>query len=173
FSERVNQASATNEANYQISSATGSLSVTAAALSTDALRVTLTTAQQTVATKYTVTVNKVTDLAAAPNVITPNSKIAFIAVGKIAQDANGFIVFEAENFSRNLDDLWIRDTTRGNPSGGVSMVCPNGGGEFTTQLEYDVDFTTPGTYIIWYRASGNDGGSDSGWFHIDGDKDPN
>ena len=171
FSERVKPASATNAANYQISSASGSLTVAAAALSTDSLRVTLTTAeQQTVGTKYTVTVNNVADFAATPNVIVPNSKVAYIAVGKITQDANGFIVFEAENFARNLDGLWIRDTARGTPSGGASMVCPTGGGEFTTQLEYDIEFKRTGTHIIWYRASGNDGGSDSGWFHIDGDK---
>jgi hypothetical protein len=171
FSEGVSQASATNAANYQISSTSGSLGVTAAVLSTDALRVTLTTALQTIGTKYTVTVNQVTDQAATPNVIAPDSKAVFFAVGKITQDANGFVVFEAENFDRNLDDLWMKNTTRGNPSGGVSMTV-TGGGEYTTQLEYDVEFHTPGTYIVWYRASANDGGSDSGWFHIDGDRDP-
>ena len=168
FSERVGPASATNTGNYQISSAGGSLGVTAAALSTDALRVTLTTAVQTLGTKYTLTVNSVTDQAATPNVIAPNSKAIFFPAGKITQDANGFVVFEAENFDRNLDGLWIKDTTRGTPSGGVSVTIPTGGAEFTSQLEYDVVFNTPATYKVWYRSSANDGGSDSAWFHLDG-----
>ena len=79
-------------------------------------------------------------------------------------------MFEAENYDRNLDDLWIRDTERGNPSGGVSVVVANGtgGGENNSKLEYDVDFKQAATYIIWYRASGDDGTDDSAWFHLDG-----
>ena len=174
FSELLSPATATNAANYQISSASGSLSVTAAALSTDLLRVTLTTAQQTLGTKYTITVNNVTDLAATPNAIAPNSKIAFLPVGKIVEQ-NGFIVFEVENFDRNLDGRWSRDTTRGNPSGGASMVVPNGTANVTengTRLEYDIEFKQAATYVIWYRASGNDGADDSAWFHIDGARPP-
>jgi hypothetical protein len=170
FSERVSPASAANAANYKINTATGgALNVTAAVLSSDGTKVTLTTAQQTVGTKYVVTVNNVADLGA--NVIVPNSKTAFFPQGKITE-LNGLIVFEVENYDRNTDNRWIRDTTRGTPSGGASMVLPNGGGgsEAASKLEYDVNFKQAATYKIWYRASGNDGSDDSAWFHIDGDR---
>jgi hypothetical protein len=173
FSERVSQASANALANYKIVTGAGAaLNVTAAALSTtDPTKVTLTTAQQTIGTKYVVTVNNVTDQAGAPNAIAANSKTAFFPAGPIVEQ-NGFIVFEAESYDRNLDGIWVRDTTRGTPSGGVSMVAPNGAGgsEAATKLEYDVEFKQAATYIIWYKASGNDGSDDSSWFHIDGER---
>ena len=99
-----------------------------------------------------------------------NSKV-FFPVGKIVEQ-NGFIVFEAESYDRNLDGLWIKDTTRGNPSGGASMVNPNGAGgsESATKLEYDVEFKQAATYKIWYSASGDNGSDDSAWFHIDGER---
>ena len=108
--------------------------------------------------------------AATPNTIAAGSKAVFFPMGRLAEDANGFIVFEAENFDRNLDDLWVLDTTRGTPSGGVSVVNPNGAGgsEGATKLEYDVEFKHAATYYVWYRASGDNGNDDSAWFHLDG-----
>ncbi|MBI4663919.1 MAG: Ig-like domain-containing protein [Verrucomicrobia bacterium] len=171
FSERLNQASATAASNYKIATATGSLSVSAAVLSADGTKVALTTPKQAVGTKYTVTVNNITDNAVKPNPLAANSKAAFFAVGKVVE-SNGFIVFEAENYDRNLDGIWVVDTTRGNPSGGASVVAPNGAGgnEQATKLEYDVEFKQAATYIIWYRASGDSGSDDSAWFHIDGER---
>ncbi len=173
FSERLNKASAETAANYSISTTSGPVNVTAASLSADGTKVTLTTAPQTLGTKHTVTVKSVTDIAAVPNTLASGTKTIFFPLGKIVQDANGFVVFETENFDRNLDGLWLKDTTRGLPSGGASMVVPTGGSETATQLQYDVEFKKAGTYILWYRASGNDGGSDSGWFIIDGGREPN
>ncbi|MBI2948022.1 MAG: DNRLRE domain-containing protein [Verrucomicrobia bacterium] len=172
FSEKLSPAAATAASNYKITAGAGSLNVSAAALSADGTKVTLTTAKQTVGTKYAVTVNNVADLAPKANAVAANSKAVFFAVGKIVQDPNGFIVFEAENYDRNLDDLWVKDTTRGNPSGGVSVVNPNGAGgsEQATKLEYDVEFKRTGTHIIWYRASGDSGSDDSAWFHLDGER---
>ena len=169
FSEALEQAPVAATANYQISSTSGSLNVTAADVSPSGNSVTLTTAQQTLGTKYTILISNLQDTAATPNTITANTKAVFFPTGKLIEQ-DGFIVFEAENYDRNLDDLWIRDTERGNPSGGVSMVVANGtgGGENSSKLEYDVEFKQAATYIIWYRASGNDGTDDSAWFHLDG-----
>ncbi|MDA1274666.1 MAG: Ig-like domain-containing protein [Verrucomicrobia bacterium] len=171
FSESVEAASANTAANYKISSASGSLNVTAASLSASGTSVTLTTANQTLGTKYTILTSNIKDAAATPNTIAANSKSVLFPTGKLVE-TNGFIVFEAENYDRNLDGLWSRDTERGNPSGGASMVNYNGAGgsESATQLEYDIDFKQAATYIIWYRASGNDGGDDSAWFHLDGER---
>lgn len=172
FSERLNPSSAAATANYRISTATGSLSVTAADLADDGTTVTLTTPQQSLSTKYTVTVNNISDFALTPNVIAADSKAVFLALGNIVENADGFIVFETENYDRNLDGLWMEDTTRGTPSGGVSMVVPNGAGgsEGSSVLEYDVEFSTSDFYNVWYRASGDSGSDDSAWFHIDGER---
>ena len=169
FTEGLDEASATVTGNYQISSASGSLNVTGADLSPGGTSLTLTTAQQTLGTKYTILISNVQDAAATPNTIGADTKAVYFPTGKLVE-RDGFIVFEAENYDRNLDDLWVRDTERGNPSGGVSMVVPNGtgGGENNSKLEYDVEFNQAATYIIWYRASGDDGTDDSAWFHLDG-----
>lgn len=169
FSEPMDTTTATATANYVINHAGGSLAVSGAVLSPDGTAVTLTTAQQTLGTKYTVLVNNVRDTAATPNAVAADSKAVFFPMGQLSEQ-NGFIVFEAENYDRNLDGLWVPDTTRGTPSGGVSMVNPNGAGgsENATRLEYDVEFKQAATYVVWFRASGDNGNDDSAWFHLDG-----
>ena len=171
FSESITQASATVLANYSISSASGSLAISAASLSPGGTVVTLTTAQQKLGAKYSVIVNNLKDIAATPNTIAANSKAVFFPMGKLVEK-NGIIVFEAENYDRNLDGLWIANTTRGTPSGGVSMVNPNGAGgsENATQLEYEVEFKQAATYVVWYRASADNGNDDSSWLHLDGER---
>lgn len=171
FSEPLDPASAATAANYQINTTTGSLNVTGAELSSNGTQVTLTTAQQALGTKYSVLVSNLKDTAATPNTIAANSKVVFFPPGKVVEQ-NGFIVFEAENYDRNLDGLWVRDTARGTPSGGASVVNPNGAGgsENATRLEYDVEFKQAGTYKVWYRASGDNGNDDSSWFHLDGQR---
>ncbi|MGE4182595.1 MAG: Ig-like domain-containing protein, partial [Limisphaerales bacterium] len=170
FSEGLDPTSAGTTANYQIASSGGSLAVTSATLSPDGTAVTLGTANQVLGTKYTVRVSNVKDIAATPNTIVAESKAVFFPMGKLVESADGFIVFEAENYDRNLDGIWVADTTRGTPSGGVSMVSPNGAGgsEGATKLEYDVEFKKAGTYQVWYRASGDNGNDDSSWFHLNG-----
>ena len=172
FSEPVSDISGVALENYLISSAGGPLIVTSAVLSQDRSQVLLSTDAQTPGTVYTVQVNNVTDAAVAPNTIAPNSEITFTARGPWLQGEDGFVVFEAENYDRNLDGRWLPDTTRGTPSGGVSMVLPNGigGGEFGTRLEYDILFTRTGTNILWFRSTANDGNDDSGFLHLDGQR---
>ena len=173
FSEPLNASTAGTAANYQITGPSGALAVTSATVSPSQRSVVLATAAQTVGTKYTVTVSRVTDQATTPNVIV-NGQTKFYSLGNLqSQGSDGLLVFEAEAFNRNLDNLWVENNSRGNPSGGVSVVVPAGGTETATQLEYDLTFTKTGTNILWYRASGNDGSSDSSWFWIDGARPAN
>lgn len=169
FSEPMDQATAETPGNYSING--GGLNVTDASLSPSGTVVTLTTASQTLGTKYTIIINNLIDSAASPNPLPADTKAVFFPTGKL-QEIDGFIVFEAENYDRNLDDLWIRDTERGNPSGGVSMVNVNGSGGSVdaTRLEYDITFEQSEIYRVWYRASGDNGNDDSGWLYIDDER---
>lgn len=169
FSEPVSDISGVTLDNYFINGDGGPLAITGAVLSPDGSQVRLLTDPQTPASVYTVIVSGVTDRALTPNTIAPNSQITFTARGPWLQGEDGFVVFEAEAYDRNLDGRWLPDTSRGTPSGGVSMVNPNGlGGGEGTRLEYDVFFTKTGTNILWFRTSGNDGNDDSGTLFLDG-----
>lgn len=176
FSERLTETTATTTGNYQIIGPGGApLGITSAQLSTDGTRVTLGTEAQVFGNLYTITVNNVTDRAAAGGrSVAANSTVTFSARGPWLQGEDGFVVFEAEDFDRNLDGLWSVNTDRGVPSGGASMVNYNGAGgnETNTRLEYDILFTKTGTHTFWYRNSGNDGNDDSGWLFLDGERPP-
>lgn len=169
FSEPMDAVSAGSAANYSING--GDLNVTDAAVSPSGSVVTLTTAEQDLGTKYTILMNGLLDSAASPNALPADSKGVFFPTGKL-QEIDGFIVFEVENFDVNTDDLWVRDTDRGNPSGGASMVVVNGSGgsEAATRLEYNVTFEQTEIYRVWYRASGDNGNDDSGWLYIDDER---
>jgi hypothetical protein len=171
FSERVAESSATTPGNYALTGPNGAtLNVTSAVLELDGTRVVLTTDPQEIGAEYTVAVSQVRDLADPSNVIASPAQAAFTALGPWLQSEDGFVVFEAEDYDRNLDGLWVEDTERGEPSGGVAMVNRNGagGGEGSTKLEYDIFFTKTGTNYCWYRNSANDGNDDSIWLHLDG-----
>jgi hypothetical protein len=175
FSEPVSDILGVTLENYSISSPSGPLTVTSAVLSQDGSQVLLTTDPQTPGTVYTVLVNNVTDRALAPNTIAPNSEITFTARGPWLQGEDGFVVFEAEDYDRNLDGLWMPDTTRGTPSGGLSMVVPNGipgNSEANTRMDYDILFTKTGTNILWWRSTSNDGNDDSAILYLDGQRPP-
>ena len=179
FSERLDVSSANNRANYTITHAGGSLGVVGASISSAGNQVTLTTDDQTVGTKYQLSLKNLTDRAAKANPIEGSTVAAFYGVGNLLQNSQGFVVWEAEAYDRNLDGLWVEDIdngpARGEPSGGVAMLIPNGagGGESTTKIEYDITFTQTGTHILWYRASSDSGKDDSAWFHLNGDRPPN
>ena len=91
------------------------------------------------------------------------------------QGEDGFVIWEAEDFDRTSDELWIEDIDREGASGEISMLIPNGAGgnENNTQLQYDIIFTHTGTHIIWYRAGADSGKDDSIWLHLDGERPPN
>ncbi len=74
FDERVAAASALNPANYALDRGRN---VTAAAFGADQQSVLLTVSPLTYGETYALTVNNVTDLAATPNAIAPNSRLSF------------------------------------------------------------------------------------------------
>lgn len=179
FSERLSISSATTRSNYQITHAGGTLNVTEISVSDSGDEVTLTTDEQTIGTEYILTLSGLVDRASSPNRIAADTTATFFAVGPLLQNAQGFVVWEAEEYDRNLDGLWVEDfddsANRGEPSGGVAMLIPNGAGgsESATKIEYDIKFTRTGTHILWYRASSDSGNDDSAWFHLNGDRPPN
>src|SRR5439155_9712442 len=73
FSERLKPQTATNAANYAITGTNGSLSILSVALDASQTNVILNVTTMTDRAPYTLTVTNVTDLAAAANVIAPNS----------------------------------------------------------------------------------------------------
>ena len=175
FSEPLNVSSAEKAGNYKITSAEGSLEVLTATLLGNPRFVLLETSEQVVGAKYTITLNNIADTAATPNILN-GGQVKFYSLGALLpQTDDGLIVFEAESYDVNTDDRWVEDFSRGMPSGGVSMVLPNGAGgnEASSQLQYDVEFTKSGVHIVWYRASGDNGNDDSGWFWLDDERPAN
>jgi hypothetical protein len=165
FSEVMDPASATNTANYTISP---SLAISEIHMA-DPSSVIITTADQTVGTNYTITLNGVKDFALNP--IAANTQISFRALGPYLEGDNGYVIFEAENYDRVLGTQWRLNTTAGQPSGAGSMEIPNGGGgsEYGDHVEYDVMFTKPGRHYIWIRAGSDQtdpGTADSVWLHV-------
>ena len=169
FSEPLNVSSAEKAGNYKVTSVEGSLEVLNATLLGNPRIVLLETSEQVVGAKYTITLNNIADTAATPNILN-GGQLKFYSLGALLpQTDDGLIVFEAESYDFNTDDLWVENFSRGTPSGGVSMVLPNGAGgnETSSQLQYDVEFTKTGVHIVWYRASGDSGNDDSSWFWMD------
>jgi hypothetical protein len=74
FSEPVEEASATNTANYALS---GGVNVLRAAFGVDSRTILLTTTPMAANSTYTLTVNNVRDRATTPNAILPNSQASF------------------------------------------------------------------------------------------------
>ena len=79
FSERISLNTATNLANYSVVGPTGGLSVSSAALDGSQSNVVLNVSAMSDGAPYAVTVNNLTDRAAAANVIAPNSQANFNA----------------------------------------------------------------------------------------------
>ena len=173
FSEPLSVASAEMVENYKITSAEGSTEVVSALLVGPRV-VLLETSEMVVGAKYTISLNNIADTAATPNIF--SGQVKFYGLGYLLpQTEDGLIVFEAESYDINTDDRWVENFSRGTPSGGVSMVLPNGAGgnEASSQLLYDVEFIYAGTHIVWYRASGDSGTDDSSWFWLDGERPGN
>ena len=84
----------------------------------------LTTAEQTIGTEYTITVNNVKDFAG--NAVAANSEVKFRAVGPLLQGDNGYVIWEAENYDRLLGTRWFFDATSGTPSGTGRPNVPSG-----------------------------------------------
>ncbi|MDX2305256.1 MAG: LamG-like jellyroll fold domain-containing protein, partial [Microscillaceae bacterium] len=85
--------------------------------------------------------------------------------GACFTEANGEVSIEAENFSRKSDALgysWL-NLASNDASGGLAMKTDNLNETNTLltttgpQLEYDINFTTTGTYNVWVRTAAQDG----------------
>ncbi len=172
FSEQIDEASGTDPANYSINN---DVTIDSVELGENGRSVTLsTTGIEAGVGGYELTVDGVMDRSAEGNEVSSETRSLTLFPGGLVQDSDGFVVFEAENFDERVGDFWQENTDRGNPSGGASMVVPNGAGgdEASSQLLYDINFTRTGEHVVWYRASGEGGSDDSGWLHIDGERPP-
>ena len=97
------------------------------------------------------------------------------------EEANGFLVMEAENFSRSIagsegleNHYWeVYDDNNASAQNAVRAVPINSGG-YTglnlngPRLDYDLNIQTLGTYRIWVRASAASGLNDSFHAGVDG-----
>jgi len=79
FSERMNNSTATNRANYSLSGTNGIRLINSATLDASQSNVVLAVATMTDGAPYTLTVNNLTDQSAAANVIAANSQASFVA----------------------------------------------------------------------------------------------
>jgi lysophospholipase L1-like esterase len=88
------------------------------------------------------------------------------------EEFNGQVVFEAEHEDaktpRGGKDWSRRTSVSGFSGAGYLEVLPNTGTTITSgyvttsaEAEYNVDFTTPGTYYVWTRGSAANGNDDS------------
>lgn len=169
FSEPVLEEEASVAASYSITGP-NEVDVVSVTVLAGGRAVEVETDGQVVGRKYSITAAGLKDLAAVPNTMVDGDANFYSYGDFLPQDENGLLVFEAENFTNNLDELWIEERERGTPSGGIAMVNPNGtgGNEASTQLEYELEFTQTGEHIIWYRAGAANGTDDSAWLWIDG-----
>ncbi|HOX04269.1 MAG TPA: PA14 domain-containing protein, partial [Candidatus Paceibacterota bacterium] len=182
FSEPLTQGPAETTGNYVITSTAGNLSVVSAVLSADRKVVTLTTGAGVPGTTYTITINNLTDGAATPNKIT-NGKIDYYFAGTtqgvITQGAGGYVIVEAEHYSRlvtgttPVSDWEMRNSAPGYSGLGYMLVptqkpsfdATTGGTALGppsvatgAAMEYDILFTntTPTRFVIWLRGWNED-----------------
>ncbi len=86
FSERVTAATATNIANYSITSGPTSLTISNIVLDSSQTNITFTVSAMTPGTTYTLTANGITDISATANLIAPGSQIQFDAAAIASVD---------------------------------------------------------------------------------------
>jgi len=170
FSEALAPASATATANYTITNSSGILTVTAASLSPDGRVVTLTTAPQTLGTKYTVWAQSIQDTAAAPTRFQEQG--CFLPNRQITRDER-MIVFEAESYDRNTDGLWVPDLP-----GELIRRYFDGGSNGAGAMKRHTDrgrrrVCERGDLLRLVPASSADGNDDSSWFWLDGARPSN
>jgi alpha-L-arabinofuranosidase len=140
FSEALSADTATNLANYAISSLGGSVSATAATLDGTATLVTLTIPPLVFGTSYTVTVNGVKDLFG--NVIAPGSQATFIYVPNsitIQADQPGVTI------SSNLFGIFFEELSSAGDGGLYAELVRNRSFEDNTNNPDYWTFVTSGT----------------------------
>lgn len=163
FSENMDQATLGNLANYSIAG----LNLQDATILAGGRAVRFTTDTQTIGTEYTLTINGAKDL--AQNSVTANTQVKFFGVGPLQQRADGYVVWEAEDYDRLIGGRWREEAPTFASSGGIAIQMPDniaGETEYGDHLEFDINFTQPGIYTIYHRARANDGNADSAWLHV-------
>jgi hypothetical protein len=163
FSENMDQATLANLANYAIAG----LNLQDATILAGGRAVRFTTDTQTIGTEYTLTINGVKDL--AQNSVAANTQVKFFGVGPLQQRADGYVVWEAEDYDRLIGGRWREEAPTFASSGGIAIQMPDniaGETEYGDHLEFDINFTQPGIYTIYHRARANDGNADSAWLHV-------
>lgn len=179
FSEELEEASAEDASHYEITHDGGSVAVNNAQLAADGRQVVLETDAQTIGTRYTVTVNSVTDLSG--NNVPSDSQAFFFGLGPVEQDPEGNVVLEGENYTDNVPQgshEWVFITSPTGFSGtGTMITSPSDDGAnvgappevFTDspRLDFEANFTETGTHYIWFR--GSDGGGNSIHIGLNGD----
>lgn len=86
FSERLTPTTATNKANYILTSTAGAIAITKLALDESQTNVVFDVSPLTEGVTYSLTVNGVTDQSAAGNVVASNSRATFTAASYLSQD---------------------------------------------------------------------------------------
>lgn len=95
------------------------------------------------------------------------------------EEQSGQVVFEAESYDANIDrsgHSWIDMTSPSGYSGSQFLgASPNSGATYNSsydttapELQYNVNFTNPGTYYVWVRGIAGSGSDDSIHVGIDG-----
>ena len=111
--------------------------------------------------------------ATTPAAGTPTGPAAFLP------DSTGLVTFEAEHYDAKVDQGGRSWTSYAGPVAGASGTAleagPNGGLKVDAniignapRLDFKVNFSTPGTYYVWFRGEAPDYASDSVHVGIDG-----
>ena len=138
FSERVDEATATDIANYSITYNGGSLAVTAAELTADPSVVLLGTAVQVLETAYTLHVSNVEDISSAGNAIAADSQSVFIA--------SEYITGAVGDPSTESSVSWVE--------GGLDITAAGSGvGDTSDQFSFSYE-TYSGDFDVQVRVSG-------------------
>lgn len=162
FSENMDTATLQNLANFSIAG----LNLQDATVLAGGRAVRFTTDPQTVGTEYTLTINGAKDL--AQNSVAANTQVKFFGVGPLQQRADGYVVWEAEDYDRLVGQFWREIVPTFAASSSIAMEVPNNVSdtEYGDHLEYDINFTQAGVHTIYIRARGPDTSSDSAWLHV-------
>ena len=183
FNELVDPASAGNLANYSLNNGGIILSATANADGKSVTLMTVAAVTNQPCVAYVLTVNNVADLSCNP--VAANSQATLTLIGaRSAVGPQNLIVFEGESFDKNVSPVggssWAFSTAAvglGTFVGpGYMDSTPNTGrgpneDVATTQaprLDYCVNFPATGTWYVWVRGFGANGGDNSAHVGIDG-----
>jgi glycosidase len=90
-----------------------------------------------------------------------------LSSAQAADESGGFVVFESESFASNLahgsSSAWVAGNSVAGFSGtGYMEALPNTGATIdanwvttSPELQYTINFSTPGTYYVWVRGYAN------------------